>query len=78
MKYPNLLNASIEKTIIVTAEYSGNLPALAAKLYSNSNYWDLLYYANDLADPLEVPAGISLKVPKLAEAIKLPDPGVMR
>jgi len=77
MKYPGLSTAKIDRVVIVTQAFENNLPALAQELYKNNNAWDLLFFANDLVDPLVVPLGTSLRVPNYRQALEKPTLGIM-
>ena len=76
-KYPGIKTAKVDKVIVVPKEFENNLPALAVKLYGKAPYWDLLYFANDLRDPIDIPMGSTLKVLNLNEAKKAVQLGVM-
>ena len=69
--YIGLAKLPPDKIIVVTQSFEGNLPGLAKKLYGNSNHWEILLWANGLKNPLALPTGTKLKVPKLKDALAL-------
>lgn len=69
-KYTYLPSLQTTKTVVVPQSMENNLPALSQELYGNPFAWDLLFYANDLKDPLDVPTGTLLKVPDYQAATR--------
>jgi nucleoid DNA-binding protein len=58
-----------EQPVSVTKSESINLPALAGQHYGNPAFWVYIYKANaeKLTSPVNIPRGISITIPDLAE-----------
>lgn len=68
------LNILPTKTYIVSASEVNRIDLIALKFYGSSKFYWAICYMNNIADPLNIPAGTLLIIPDASSFRQFPNP----